>query len=84
MARAIIENLMTELHERFGELESSPQQERLLADLQAHVHTLGEDGVGDPTPVETVELMLENLGGNHPRIAAVLRELLDTLKNMGV
>lgn len=84
MAKAKIENLMTELHERFGELEPSPQQDKLLADLQARMHDLDENGIVDPTPVESIELMLESLGEDHPKVAVVLRELLDTLKNIGV
>jgi hypothetical protein len=84
MSKPKIENLMTELHERFGELQPSPQQEQLLAELQNHVRAVTDTQVPDPTPVETIELMLDNLGEDHPRVAAVLRELMDTLKNIGV
>ena len=84
MSKAKIENLMTELHDRFGELEPSPQQERLLAELQTHMHETTEGVKSDLTPLETIELLLDNLGGDHPRAAAVLRELMDTLKNIGV
>lgn len=84
MPKAKIENLMTELHDRFGEMETSPQQERLLAELQAHVHDVSEGSVKDPTPLETIQLMIDDLGDNHPNVSALLRELLDTLKNIGV
>jgi hypothetical protein len=84
MPKAKIENLMTELHERFGEMDTSPQQERLLGELQAHVHDVSEGSVKDPTPLETIQLMIDDLGDNHPNVSALLRELLDTLKNIGV
>ncbi|HSX84400.1 MAG TPA: DUF4404 family protein [Cellvibrio sp.] len=84
MPKAKIENLMTELHDRFGEMETSPQQERLLAELQSHVHDVSEGSVKDPTPLESIQLMIDDLGDNHPNVSALLRELLDTLKNIGV
>lgn len=84
MPKAKIENLMTELHDRFGEMEPSPQQERLLAELQSHVHDVSEGSVKDPTPLESIQLMIDDLGDNHPNVSALLRELLDTLKNIGV
>lgn len=84
MPKAKIENLMTELHDRFGEMETSPQQERLLAELQSHVHDVSEGSVKDPTPLESIQLMIGDLGDNHPNVSALLRELLDTLKNIGV
>ena len=84
MARAKIENLMSELHERFGEVGTSPQQERLLAELQARVHDVSEGSVKEPTPLETIQVMIDDLGDNHPNVSALLRELLDTLKNIGV
>lgn len=83
MAKAKIENLMTELHERFGEVEASPQQAQLLEDLQARIHDVSEGPV-DPTPLNTIEMMIESLGEKHPNVTVLLRELLDTLKNIGV
>lgn len=84
MPKAKIENLMTELHERFGEVEPSPQQTQLLAQLEQHMHSVTEGDKSDLTPVETIELLLDNVGEDHPRVATVLRELMDTLKNIGV
>jgi hypothetical protein len=84
MAKAKIENLMTELHERFGEVEMSAEQQRLLADLEARFQGASAGSVKDPTPLESIQLMIEDLGENHPNVSAILRELLDTLKNIGV
>lgn len=84
MATTKLENLMTELHERFGEVEPSPQQQQLLDDLQQRIHNVSTGGVGEPTPLDTIEVMIESLGEKHPNVTALLRELLDTLKNIGV
>ena len=84
MPKARIENLMTELHERFGEQQMSAEQQHLLSELQARVHDVSEGSVKEPTPLETIQLMIEDLGDNHPNVSALLRELLDTLKNIGV
>lgn len=84
MPKEKINNLMTELHHTFGSGEPSEQQRKLLADLQSHVHDVNEQEPLDPTPVETIETMLENLGEEHPKTSLLLRQLLDTLKNIGV
>jgi Domain of unknown function (DUF4404) len=84
MPRAKIENIMTELHEHFGSTEPSAQQQKLMQDLEAHMHSTLDPEPADPSLIETVELVLESLGDEHPRTAVIVRELLDTLKNIGV
>lgn len=84
MPKEKINNLMTELHHTFGSGTPSEQQRKLLADLQSHVHDVNEQEPLDPTPVEIIETMLENLGEEHPKTSLLLRQLLDTLKNIGV
>ncbi|MCR6650996.1 MAG: DUF4404 family protein [Cellvibrionaceae bacterium] len=84
MPKAKIENLMTELHERFGEAEMSAEQERLLAELDARIRDSSAGSVKDPTPLESIQLMIDDLGESHPNVSVLLRELLDTLKNIGV
>lgn len=79
-----INNLMTELHHTFGLGTTSEQQKKLLEELNAHVHDVNEEAPIDPTPVEIIETMLENLGEEHPKASLLLRQLLDTLKNIGV
>lgn len=84
MPKEKISNLMSELHELFGTTEPSARQQKLMADLDRHMHNIDEAEPADPTPLETAELMLDDLGTDHPRTSAVLRELLDTLRNIGV
>jgi hypothetical protein len=79
-----IENLMSELHELFGSEEPSPQQQKLLADLHSHIHSSLDPDSHEPSLTETAELIIESVEQEHPRAAAIVRDLLDTLKNMGV
>lgn len=79
-----IESLMTELNEYFGNATPSPEQQRMLEELAEHMHAVDEQGPVDPTPLETIELLLEQIGEDHPKTSAVLSELLQTLKNIGV
>lgn len=84
MPQQRLENLMSELHEQFGTVEPSPQQQRLMRDLQAHIHSTSEPTPEDPSLIESAELLLESLEGDHPRSTGILREILATLRNIGV
>lgn len=84
MPKQKLENLMSQLHEQFGTVEPSPQQQRLMRDLEAHVHNASEPTPEDPSLIESAELLIESLEGEHPRSTAILREILATLKNIGV
>ena len=84
MPQSKIENLMSQLHEQFGTAESSTQQQKLMRDLESHIHDSSEPAPRDPSLIESAEIMLEELGDDHPRTSAIVKELLDTLKNIGV
>lgn len=84
MPKEKIKNLMSELHELFGNDESSVEQTRLMESLDYYLHEQSETTPPDPSPIETLELLAEQMGEEHPRTSAVLRELMETLKNMGV
>jgi predicted DNA-binding transcriptional regulator YafY len=79
-----IENLMSELHGLFGSDMPSPQQQKLLEDLQAHIHSSLEPDPLDPSLTETAEMLVESIEQEHPRAVAIIRDILDTLKNIGV
>ncbi len=84
MPNTEINNVISELNEIFGAETPSAQQQQLLADLELHIHNSAEKPEADPTPLEIIETMLENLGDQHPKASLLLRQLLDTLKNIGV
>ncbi len=79
-----MEALMSELHELFGNHEPTPQQQQLMRNLEQHIHAVGEPDVDRPNLVESLEVVVEDLEADHPRTAGVLRELVATLRNIGV
>ncbi|MDX1451586.1 MAG: DUF4404 family protein [Oleiphilaceae bacterium] len=76
--------LIGELHERFGDAETSDQQKELMARLEAHIHELGEKDPVEPSFIDAMELLLAEIETDHPKAAAVTRQLLETLRNIGV
>jgi hypothetical protein len=84
MPKTKIENLITHLHEQFGDDLDSPQQQQLMQQMQYHLHQLNEADPKDPGLRETAELLLENLEVNHPQAAIFVREIISLLQGMGI
>ncbi len=79
-----LDQLITRLHDLFGNEEVSPEQQRLMSELERHTHAAGSDETPDPRPVDTLEAMLEDFEEDHPQVSAVLGQIVNALKNMGV
>lgn len=77
-------HLISELHERFGDQLPSSQQQDLLMRLNSHIHELGEQDPVDPSFLDAVELYFNELENEHPQGAAIVKQLLETLKNIGI
>ena len=73
MPRQQLENLISHLHETFGDDLTSSQQAQLMQQMRNHVHELGEDDPIEPGMKETAELLLEEIQEQHPNAAAVVR-----------
>lgn len=84
MPQQRIEALIGELHEIYGDDEPSEAQKRLLAELERRIHPAGVPGEPEPVPLDTLELLTEELSDEHPRTTAIFREILETLRNIGV
>ena len=82
MPRNTIQGLLSDLHERFGDDLSSPQQQQLLNTLNRQLTT--DSDLADPSFKETLDLLVEDLEVEHPQAAAVLREIMAVLNNMGI
>lgn len=76
--------LITELHERFADEEESAQQKRLLTELEQHIHGLDEQEPPEPGMLDALEVLVTDAEVKHPAIAGVMRNLLETLRNIGV
>lgn len=79
-----LRNLITELHDSFGDIETSPQQQQLMRQLQQFSHNLDEAEPTNPNFTETAEILLEDIKETYPKSAAIIREVIHALGNMGV
>jgi hypothetical protein len=84
MPRATLENLMSNLHERFGDQLTSVEQQQLLAKMQQHIHNMDQHEQVDPDFEETVNILLQDIESEHPQAAAIARSIIEVLQNMGV
>ena len=84
MPKEKVAHLISDLHERFGDDLVSPQQQALLDQVKLHAHEMDDTEPADPNFLELVESFVTEVESEHPNAAAVLQQLLDTLKNIGV
>jgi hypothetical protein len=84
MARQHIEGLLSKLHERFADSDTSPEQEALLRQLQSQLTDWEGPTPPDGSVVTTAEMLLEELQEKHPQVAQALRELIDALGKIGL
>jgi hypothetical protein len=82
--KAKIENLMSRLHQQFGDVELTSQQQQLMDDMKRHLHNRGEPEPAVPDLRESVELLIEEIREEHPRAAKTAQEILHMLGNMGI
>ncbi|ODS24008.1 hypothetical protein AB835_05645 [Candidatus Endobugula sertula] len=79
-----IENLISSLHERFGDDFTSPQQQQLMDSLKNYTYYSGEEIPVGSDFKETLDLLLKDIEWQHPQAAGVIREVMEILKNMGI
>lgn len=84
MAKQHVEGLLTQLHERFADSDTSPQQEALLQQLQGQLAEWKGPVPADGNVVTTAELLLEEVKEKHPQLSIIVKELLDVLGKLGI
>lgn len=84
MAKQKVEGLLTQLHERFADSQTSPQQEALLQQLQSQLAEWEGPEPADGNIVTTAELLLEEVKEKHPHLSGIVSELLDVLGRLGI
>lgn len=83
MPKQHIEGLISDLHDKFADSDTSPQQEEMLAQMQSQL--AGWEGPKPPENfTETAEMLLQEIEDEHPKAAGVIREIINTLGNIGV
>ncbi len=84
MPKKELKSLFQHLRDHLPEGEASAQQKILMDQIAYHLHEDGSPDPVDPGIRESVELLLEDIEQNHPRGAAVARNILETLGNIGI
>jgi len=83
MPKQHIEGLLGQLHEKFADSDTSPQQEAMIAQMQSELAEW--EGPKPPeTFVESADLLLQEIQEEHPKAARLLQEIINTLNNIGM
>jgi hypothetical protein len=84
MPKEKVTHLISDLHDRFGDDLVSSQQISLLEQVKTHAHEMDEAEPVDPNFLEVVETFVAEVEADHPHAAGILKQVLETLKNIGV
>lgn len=83
MPKRHIEGLITQLHDKFADSETSPQQEAMLARMRSQLAEW--EGPKPPADFfETAEMLLQEMEEEHPKAAGLVREIINALNSIGV
>jgi hypothetical protein len=83
MPKHHIEGLITQLHERFADSDTSPEQEAMLARMKSQLAEW--EGPKPPEDFsETAEMLLQEVEEEHPKAAGLVREIINALNSIGV
>lgn len=84
MPKKQLKSLFERLREHLPEGEASAQQKILMDQIAYHVHDVDSPDPPDPSLRDSIELLIEDIEQEHPKSAAVARNLLETLAAIGV
>ena len=76
--------LISDLHDSFGDDEASPQQQQLMQQLQNYVHDIDTAEPIPPGLIESAEILLDEMEEDYPQTAAIIRQVINALGNMGI
>ena len=79
-----IKGLISDLHEKLSDSESSPQQELLIAQLQAQLDSWEGPKPANGDIKDAAEELLEELEERHPKAARIALEILESLAHLGL
>jgi hypothetical protein len=84
MPKQQVQSLISDLHEKFGDDLTSPQQQALMLQLKSHIHDLNESEPVEPDFLATIDTFVDLIEEDHPNAAVIVNKILETLKNIGV
>lgn len=76
--------LISDLHDSFGDVKTSPQQQQLMQQLQIYVHDVDTAEPVPPGLIESAEILVDEMEAEYPKTAAIIRQVINTLGNIGV
>jgi len=79
-----MEGLLSALHEKYAASDTSPEQDALMAQLQAQLADWEGPQPPDGSVVTTAELLIDQLEERHPHLSAALREVVNLLGRIGI
>lgn len=79
-----LKSLFERLREHLPDGEASAQQRMLMEQIAYHLHDQDKPDPTDPSLRDSIELLIEELEADHPTSAAIARNILETLGNIGI
>lgn len=76
--------LIIDLHDSFGDDETSPRQQQLMQQLQTYVHDIDTAEPVPPSLIESAEILLDEVEESYPQTATIIRQVIKTLRNIGI
>ena len=76
--------LIADLHDSFGDDDTSTQQQQLMQQLQAYVHDIDTAEPVPPNLIESAEILLDEVEESYPQTAAIIRQVIKALGNIGI
>jgi hypothetical protein len=79
-----LKSLISQLHDSFGDDETSAQQQQLMQQLQTYVHDIDTAEPVPPGIIDSAEILLDEVEEGYPQTAAIIRQVISALSNMGI
>jgi hypothetical protein len=76
--------LIIDLHDSFGDDKTSTQQHQLIQQLQTYVHDIDTAEPVPPNLIESAEILLAEVEEGYPQTAAIIKQVIKILGNMGI
>jgi len=84
MPKQELKSLFQRLRDHLPEGEASAQQKMLMDQIQYHLHAVDEPDPVDPSLRSSVQTLIEDIESDHPKSAAVAKNILETLAAIGI
>ncbi|MDX1340920.1 DUF4404 family protein [Reinekea sp. G2M2-21] len=84
MPKQELKSLFQRLRDHLPEGEASAQQKMLMDQIAYHLHDEGSPDPVDPSLRSSVEALIGDIETDHPKSAAIAKNILETLASIGI